>query len=206
MMKLGLVVAAVLGAFGCATSGTGRVGVGFAGAGSEGIPSVKVGETRVIDAHVNPMVPVHVASEGSKVGVSFGLEHSGAIERLDAVSLEPLSWEPSVREAPSTPSTSVTRVALDGNRFLLCWTNGSLEWGHRAMAQMFRSTDGAPLGAPVEISPPDADVLGAPQAVTTDGRHVVVAFTASSEGAFQLMAVPLDEVASGSASELTARR
>jgi hypothetical protein len=205
-IKLGLVVAALLGAFGCATSGTGRGQPGFAGAGSDAMPSVRVGELRVIDPHVNPMVPVHVTSENNQVGITFGLEYTGAHEQLDAVSLQPVSWEPSARENRSAPSTGVTRVALDGNRFLLCWTEGTLESGHRAMAQMHRASDGAPLGAAVEISPPDADVFGAPQAVTTDGHHVVATFAASSEGAFRLVAVPIDDVASVIPSELTARK
>ncbi|MGO9832579.1 MAG: hypothetical protein ACLP1X_00005 [Polyangiaceae bacterium] len=205
-IKLGLVVAAMLGAFGCATSGTGRRGPSFAGIDSDAMPSVRVGELRVIDPHVNPMVPVHVTSENNQVAVTFGLEHSGAHERIDAVSLQPLSWEPSVREDRSTPSTEVTRVVLDGNRFLLCWTEGTLEAGHRAMAQMRRAADGAALGAPVQISPPDADVFGTPQAVTTDSHHVVATFAASSEGTFRLVAVAIDDVASVSPSELTARK
>jgi hypothetical protein len=203
-IKLGLVVAAMLETFGCATSGAGRSQV--AGVGSDAMPSVRVGELRVIDPHVNPMVPVHVTSENNQVAVTFGLEHSGAHERLDAVSLHAVSWEPSAKEDRAAPSTGVTRVALDGNRFLLCWTEGTLESGHRAMAQMHRASDGSPLGAPVEISPPDADVFGAPQAVTTDGHHVVATFTASSEGTFRLMAVPIDDVAAVSASEMTARK
>jgi hypothetical protein len=124
-IKLGLVVAAMLGALGCATSTTGRGGPGFAGVGSDAMPSVRVGELRVIDPHVNPMVPVHVTS---------------------------------------------------------------------------------PLGAPVEISPPDADVFGAPQAVTTDGHHVVATFAASSEGTFRLVAVPIDDIAAVDASQMTARK
>jgi hypothetical protein len=203
-MKLGLIVAAMLGALGCATSGAGRALVG--GVGSDAMPSVRVGELRVIDTHVNPMVPVHVTSGGNQVAVTFGLEHTGAHERLDVVSLQPVSWEPTVREDRSTPSTGVTRVVLDGNRFLLCWTEGTLESGRRAMAQMRRASDGAPLGAPVEISPPDADVFGAPQAVTTDGHHVVATFAASSEGTFRLVAVPIDDITSGSPSELATRK
>jgi hypothetical protein len=205
-IKLGLAVAAMLGTFGCATSATGRGQPGFAGAAADGMPSVRVGELRVIDPHVNPMVPVHIAAEGGEVGVTFGLEHSGAHERLDAVSLQAVSWEPSAKEDRAAPSTGVTRVALDGNRFLLCWTEGTLESGHRAMAQMHRASDGSALGAPIEISPPDADVFGAPQAVTTDGHHVVATFAASSEGSFRLVAVPIDDIASVSPSELTARR
>jgi hypothetical protein len=205
-IKLGLMVAATLGALGCATSGTGRVQAGFAGAGSDGMPSVRVGELRVIDPHMNPMVPVHLTSENNQVAVTFGLEHSGAHERLDVVSFRPISWEPVAREDPSAPSTGVTRVALNGNRFLLCWTEGTLESGHRAMVQMHRASDGSSLGAPVEISPPDADVFGAPQAVTTDGHHVVATFAASSEGSFRLVAVPIDDVVSVSTSEMTARK
>jgi hypothetical protein len=203
-IKLGLVVAAMLGALGCATSGAGRALVG--GVGSDAMPSVRLGELRVIDRHVNPMVPVHITSENNQVAVTFGLEYSGAHERLDAVSLRAVSWEPSAKEDRAAPSTGVTRVALDGNRFLLCWTEGTLESGHRAMAQMHRASDGSALGAPIEISPPDADVFGAPQAVTTDGHHVVATFAASSEGSFRLVAVPIDDIASVSPSELTARR
>jgi hypothetical protein len=205
-IKLGLVVTAMLGTFGCATSVSGRGQPGFAGARSDGMPSVSVGELRVIDPHVNPMVPVHVTSENNQVAVTFGLEHSGARERLDSVSLQPVSWEPTAREDRSAPVTGVTRVVLDGNRFLLCWTEGTLESGHRAMAQMRRGSDGSPLGAPVEISPPDADVFGAPQAVTTDGHHVVATFAASSDGTFRLVAVPIDDIASVNPSTLTARK
>jgi hypothetical protein len=204
-IKLGLIGVAMLGAFGCATSGTRGGQPAFAVAGSE-MPSVRLGELRVIDAHMNPLVPVHVTSDGNQVDVKFGLEHSGAHERLDSVSLQTVSWEPSAREDRATPSTEVARVALDGDRFLMCWTEGTLERGHSAMAQMRRSSDGSPLGAPVEISPLDADVLGAPQAVTTDGHHVVATFVASSEGTFRLMAVPIDDVAPVTPSELTARK
>jgi hypothetical protein len=31
------------------------------------MPSVRVGELRAIDPHVNPMVPVHVTSENNQV-------------------------------------------------------------------------------------------------------------------------------------------
>jgi hypothetical protein len=203
-ITLALVMATMLGAFGCATSATGSGGPGFASAGS--MSSLRVGELRVIDPRVNPMVPVRVTSENNQVAITFGLAHSGVRERFDATSLEPVSWEPSAREARSTPSAGVTRVVLDGNRFLECWTEGTLEEGRRAMAQMRRASDGSPLGAPVEMSPPDADVFGAPQAITTDGHHVVATFAAWSEGALQLMAVTVDDVASVNPFERTARK
>ncbi len=206
-VKIGLVVA-VMGLAGCATSGVGRGQPGFASASKDEIPSVHVGDMQVIDKHVNPLVPVRVTTEGSEIAVRFGrLGQSSTVERLDAASLQPRSREAGPREASSSPSTGVARVVLDGGRFLLCWTEGSVEWGHQAVAQMFRSSDGSPLGAPVVISRPDADVLGAPRAVTTDGRRVVATFAASSgQGAFDLVAVPLDQVTPGEASTLTARR
>jgi hypothetical protein len=85
------------------------------------------------------------------------------------------------------------RVELDGARFVVCWTRGSVETGHRALAQTF-DLDGTPRGAPAVISPPGMDVVGAPHAVTSDGRHVVATFDGWSGGGYERVAVELADV------------
>jgi len=187
---LALVGIASLGLGGCATRsvGAGGQGADFApGAAS----SVRLGESRV---HVNPMVPVHVAAEGTHVAVRFA--HAGrreAVTQLDPESLDLLSRQQTGRsEPPSAPSTGATQVELDGGRFLVCWIGESADGGRHALAQV-RARDGSLLGAPLVISPPEADVFGSPHAVSADGRHVVVTFTATSGEAFELRAVSLED-------------
>jgi hypothetical protein len=97
------------------------------------------------------------------------------------------------------------RLELDGARFVVCWTRGSVETGHRALAQTF-DLDGTPRGAPAVISPPGMDVLGAPRAVTSDGRHVVATFDGWSGGDYERVAVELADVAEPNEGNLTARR
>jgi hypothetical protein len=97
------------------------------------------------------------------------------------------------------------RVELDGARFVVCWTRGSVETGHRALAQTF-DLDGTPRGAPAVISPPGMDVVGAPRAVTTDGRHVVATFDGWSGGDYERVAVELVDVTEPHGSTLWARR
>ena len=118
--------------------------------------------------------------------------------------------EAHVVDAPIRPALPLrtgqaSRVQLEGGRFILCWTRGSVEEGHRALAQAF-GADGGPLGAPVVISPPDVDVIGAPQAITTDGQHVVATFAAASEKSTELLAVPLETHRAAGNGERTAQR
>ena len=170
------------------------------------LPSVRVGETRVLDARVNPLVPLRLALRGGAIAVSFGHMGRGESEPIDPETLEPRgtpSEEP-LREGEST-STSVQRIVLDGGRFLVCWTSGSLEWGHRAMAQMFNASDGSPRGGPVAISPSNADVIGAPRAITSDGNRVVAMFSAMSGSSFQLMAVPIEDAVPTGSGDRSAR-
>jgi len=196
-IKFGLGLVGALGLAGCATSGVEQAHVGFGVRGQGMAPSVHVVEARVLDTRVNPMVPVSLESEGSAVAVTYGRTGgAGASTRIDPSSLRALS---SRTEGPVegsvVASTGASRVALEGNRYLLCWTAGSVEWGRYAMAQVFDSADGSALGEPVEISAPDVDVVGAPRAASADGRHVVVTFTASSGHAFELNAVSLEDAA-----------
>jgi hypothetical protein len=206
LLGLGCALATSLLA-GCATSGgvAGRASVGepaaATGAALE-VPSVRVGEARVLDARVNPLVPIRLALEGGAIDVSFGRLGRGVSERIDPGSLEPRSTpseEPARAGEGASPGPQ--RVVLDGGRFLVCWTTGSLEWGHRAMARMFNSSDGSPRGGAVVISPTSADVIGAPRAITSDGNRVVATFAAMSGSSFQLMAVPIDDASSDGSSD-----
>ncbi len=175
-------------------------------AGGE-IGPLRMGETRVVNERVNPMVPVHLAPEGSSVTATFGLPgHTQMVTRLDPASLELLSSEPTGRsELPSAPATGATRVELEGGRFLVCWTRVSADGGHEAVAQMW-TANGSSLGAPLVISPPDADVFGAPRAATTDGRHVLVTFPETSGESFELRAVSLKDTERPVGSDRIARR
>ena len=83
-----------------------------------------------------------------------------------------------------------SRVQLEGGRFVVCWTRGTIEGGRRALAQAFKA-NGSPLGAPVVISPANFDVVGAPQVIAADGQHVVARFAATSANATEIFAVPL---------------
>jgi hypothetical protein len=201
----------VLGLLGCVATpflvgcaGAGRVALqpqapGDAEELMAAVPSVKVGGPLVVDPHVNPLAPMSLGISSGAVVVSFerlGRAHARAA--LDPVSLESRpdvsSSNGSANDATSAlASTEVQRVALEGGRFLVCWTAGSPEWGHRAMAQIFNSADGSPRGAPVTISPADADVIGLPRAITSDGHRVVAMFKVESGSSFELMAVPLDD-------------
>ena len=159
------------------------------------VPSVRVGATRVLDARVNPLAPLRLALRDGAIAVSFGHAGRRASEEIDPGSLEPRSKADQASPDDGAPSTSVQRIVLDGGRFLVCWTSGNLEWGHRAMAQMFNASDGSPRGGPVPISPSNADVIGPPRAITSDGNRVVAMFSAMSGSSFQLMAVPIEDAA-----------
>jgi hypothetical protein len=186
---------AAMGSIGCAT--TNRVALG-----DLDVPSVRVGGARILDTRVNPLVPVRVALDGGGFAVSFArFGRSSARERVDPGSLE---FVPGPAQEPTTevgPAPSVQRVMLDGGRFLVCWTSGSLEWGHRAMAQVFNSSDGSPRGGAVAISPSDADVIGTPRAITSDGHRVVAMFAATTGSTFALMAVPIEDASPGENTE-----
>jgi hypothetical protein len=111
------------------------------------------------------------------------------------------------RVRPELPvgKPEASRVQLEGGRFIVCWTRGSVEEGRRALAQAFKA-DGSPLGAPVVISPPDIDVIGAPVAIATDGQHAVATFAGASETSTELLAVPIETQTIGDMSKQTAQR
>jgi hypothetical protein len=196
---------AAIGLAGCATSMHARIDA----AGDPALrgPSMHVGDVRVVDARVNPLVPVRLALKDGAIAVSFAHFGHGAGGQIDPASLElrPSEAQEPMRPAEA-PSTSVQRVALDNGRFLVCWTSGSVEWGHRAMAQVFNASDGSPRGVPMAISPPDVDVIGQPRAISSDGNRVVAMFAAESGSSFELMAVALDDSAQSDDAEQSARR
>ena len=138
---------------------------------------------------------------------TFGLPgHTQVLTRLDPASLELLSREQTGRsELPSAPATGATHVELEGGRFLVCWTRVRADGGHEAVAQMW-TANGSSLGVPMVISALDADVFGAPQAATADGRHVLVTFPETSGESFELRAVSLEDAERLVDSQQMARR
>ena len=178
------------GSLGCAsTRALGTATVGFA---REGAPSMQVEGEQVVATRINPMVPFRLSPEGEAVAVTFRpVGRRGEVAKIDAGSLRVLSQEATgLSESPAAPSTEASRVALDDGRFVVCWARLNADGGRQAMAQMW-AADGSPVGGPVVVSPPDVDVFGAPRAVSTDGRHVVVAFASTSGSSFELRAATL---------------
>jgi hypothetical protein len=200
-------VMAALGAVGCASTGSlsERGEADFSSRSHRAAPSVRVGDARMVGARINPLVPLHLASNGSEVSVTFARPgRMGTVAKLDASSLAPLSTDPShSEEKPSAPSNEPGRITLDQGRFVVIFVRGSTEWGHRALAQTF-DANGTPRGAPVVISPPDLDVVGVPRAVTTDGRHVVATFAAAKDNSFDVFAVSIDDAVQASDSDAVA--
>jgi len=196
---LGLTMA--LGGAGCASTNGAAVTAerGWSGAPWHDGPSIQVGAARVMDTIVNPLAPIGLASRDGAITLSYGRRgHLRSIARIDAESLRPLSQpegvaslQPSEAADDSTaPRTSPARVVLEGGHFILVWKRGDAESGYRALAQEFAG-NGTSVAPPAVISPSDIDVMGSPQAVTTDGRHVVVSFAAGGENGFELITVSI---------------
>jgi hypothetical protein len=206
-VKWGLV--GICGLVGCASTGggPGRGEPDFSGFTRRDAPSVLAGDARVVGANVDPLAPVQTSTEGSAVTVRFGRpRHTGAVARLEPSSLQLLSIEEpqNVDDSPSPPQQA-TRVLLEDGRFIVCWKRGNAESGYRAFAQAYKP-DGTPVGAATVISPPDMDVIGVPQVVTTDGHHVLATFAVGAESSFELLAVPIEDVSESINESLTARR
>jgi hypothetical protein len=188
--KLIVGVMGMFGVVGCAASNGGVGARGVAMAQAEGL---RAGEARVVDAHINPRVQVHVTAEGGAIAVRFAHPRAvGALVRLSAESLRPVSPEEQVEaEHPTAPPMGAVRLVLHDGRFVVCWRQGNIESGYRMMARAWTAA-GSPVGEPVPISPPEADVLGAPDLVAIDGEHAVAAFAATSGERFELLAVSLE--------------
>jgi hypothetical protein len=89
------------------------------------------------------------------------------------------------------PFTGPQTVALADGSAAVLWTEGTTEWGRRAMAQSFE-VDGSPRGAPVVVSTPEMDVIGTPVGLAVDGHRVVATFYAAEGDEFDLVAVSID--------------
>jgi hypothetical protein len=185
-------VMGIFGVMGCATSnGVGeRDARGVAMHQPEGVVA---GQARVVDAHINPRVPVHVTSENGALAIRFAHPRAvGALVHLDPESLSPVSPEEQVQaENPSARATRVVRAVLRGGRFIECWRRGNIESGFLLMAQAW-TAHGSPLGPPTAVSPPEADVFATPDLVAVDGEHAVAVFEAASGEKFELLAVALE--------------
>jgi hypothetical protein len=142
------------------------------------------------------MQPVAANAAGERISITYAHgAHAGNILGIDPGSLHVRSSGSSGQYTDSTrPETAtgdVQRIALANGGSLVLWTGGSVEWGHRAMAQAL-TADGSAQSAPAVLSPTDMDVFGAPSAATTDGHRVVATFSGTRRNAFELVAVPIE--------------
>ena len=194
-----VVLAGAACATGCAASATSPAGLAVRDAAGLAMAQkvssgVEVGETRVVDAHVNPLVPVRLSASGDVIAVRFAHPRAaGALLHLDAASLAPLAPESAVAaERPAPATTGTARVVFGDGRFVSAWKEGDAEHGYRVMTQAWTS-GGSSLGAPVAVSMPDADVIGAPELVSLESAdgHAVVTFTAMVGDRAELLAVSL---------------
>lgn len=210
---LGLTMA--LGSVGCASGNMEASSAerGWSGAAWHDSSAIRVGEAHVMATRVNPLAHIGLASQGGAIEVTYERPgRSRAVAHVDTESLQPVAPPEGVtaRQADganrgsAAPDATPARVVLEGGGSVVVWKRGDAEWGYRLFAQQL-AADGAAVGAPVAISPPNVDVMGAPQAVTTDGRHVVATFAAAGDRGIELMAVPID-VPPASALERIARK
>jgi len=127
-----------------------------------------VGEPRILAERVDPRKAAVVAAAGDDVTVTFA-------NRGRSLSAEP------------------RHVALPDGGHVTLWTEGTAEWGRRAMARSF-GPDGDPRSGALVLSSPEMDVLGTPSGVATDGHRIVATFCASLGEAFDLVAVPIERL------------
>jgi hypothetical protein len=202
MMWMGI---ATLGIGGC--SATARSAARLSDFADAEVSPLRVVASRAVDSRIRPMVPVHLAAEGSAVAITFGERgRRQVVARLDPASLDQLSSEMSEHsEAAAAPIAGPARVELDDGHFVECWTHESSDGGRDVFAQLW-TAGGSRLGAPLVISSPDSDVLGAPHAATTDGHHVIVTFAATAGDSFELRAVSLEDSDASASSDPVARR
>jgi hypothetical protein len=196
-------VAAMAGATGCASSGgfgghetlafaIAREAPGMQEGERSAAAGVRAGAARVVDSHVNPMVPVRLAVEGDEVAIRFAHSRTGSVvAHLDRTSLAPVGPEsPLPADRPAAPSTEAVRVVLNDGRLIVCWKSGDFERGYRVMAQAWTAA-GEPIGAPAPISPAGSDAFGMPQIVSVDGTRAVAVFALVAEDRSEVAAVSL---------------
>jgi hypothetical protein len=98
------------------------------------------------------MVPVHLASDGGNIAVTFGQRgRQQVVTKLDPASLELVSTTAVGRsEAPAAPATGVARVELDDGSFIVCWTQENADGGRQVLAQL-GTAKGSRLGESFEL-------------------------------------------------------
>jgi hypothetical protein len=195
LIKLGLAAASLVATAGCAESAlSSTTQVDFALTAPANSLFLRAGALTILDSSVDPLAPVDSSPLGHRIAVTFGRRGTGVVALVDPGSAKEYSREPAgYRTSAKAASMTPQAVTLDSGRQIVCWTDGNFEDGYRALAQEF-TADGVMHGAPIVVSPADADVMGAPHVATVDGRHAVVTFVASIAGQYKLVAVPLEGI------------
>ncbi len=159
------------------------------------IPTVRVREVRVLSTRVNLQQPILMGSDGDEVTITFAhRQREGEKLTVQPASLEARAAVPYAYSAKPAASAarvdaaSPTKVMLEDGSSLSCWTDAA---SSRVLVQAF-APSGAWRGSPVAVSPDGMLAFGEPHITTPDGRHVVVAFFASNEERFQLVAASLE--------------
>ena len=156
---------------------------------------IRVLARRVLQGPVNMMEPlvVDVASDEIHVTVATG-KQDGVTLAIDPTTLAPRVTdtvtyaERPKDDPPPYLAAESAHVPLVGGGWVTVWTDVGAS---RVYAQRF-DADGRALGDMVLVSHADADVLGPACAATLDGRRVVVAFFATHESGYELVAAALD--------------
>jgi hypothetical protein len=181
---------------GCASvGGLGRGTLDGAGTAALAGP-VRVGAARLVDAAVNPMVPLHLSNENGTIAVRFGEERAGVrsetVVLLDAESLDLVDRQlVAALEDPRGPARGASRTPLGHGRFITCWRQGDADTGYRVMAQAWTQS-GMSMGSPVAISPANEDALGSPQIVSLADGQAVATFETTDGEHTELLAVPIE--------------
>lgn len=151
--------------------------------------AVQVGEAHVLSSRLNLREPISLGIRGADATITFAVHgQSGTTLVLDPAALSTRGTAPFVYATKGSTEPrplAKTTVSLRDHRTLTCWTD---EATSHVMAQV-RGADGTAMGPEMLISP--LEIMGSPQAVTTDGVHVVVAFVAVTPEGFDLVASPL---------------
>lgn len=95
----------------------------------------------------------------------------------------------------ATGERSPKLVSLGEERFLLLWVEGDSQ-KHQLRAQPVGGW-GSAIGPAIDVSLPDMDVIGSPSAAVTPKGQGMVAFLASGEHGFDLVAAPIACAAGG---------
>lgn len=156
---------------------------------------IRVLRRRVLQPAVNMMEPLLMEVAGDEVSITFATgKQDGVTLAVDPATLAARTTdavaypERPKDEPPPYLATESAHVPLVGGGWVTVWTDAAAS---RVYAQRF-DADGRTLGGMVLVSHEDADVLGPARAATVDGRCVVVAFFATHQSGYELVAAALD--------------